>query len=105
MNLQTAPDNTTGESKLEARFIYIVQSERVERIVRLILTIFIVALMMLPITVLFVLPGHDTVKIVLVLVFTLLFCVALSIFTKAYVNMAPKLLVRLCPEELATHAI
>lgn len=57
--LQTTSD-TPAEPKLDARFTYTVQNERVEGIVRLILTIFIVGLMMLPTVVLFVLPSHDS---------------------------------------------
>ena len=89
--MQTTSD-TPAEPKLDARFTYTVQNERVEGIVRLILTIFIVGLMMLPTVVLFVLPSHDIVKIVLIILFTLLFCVALSIFTKVYVDRLAHLL-------------
>lgn len=89
--MQTTSD-TPAEPKLDARFTYIVQNERVEGIVLLILTVFIVGLTMLPTAVLFVLPSHGMVKIVLVILFTLLFCVALSIFTKAYVDRLAHLL-------------
>ena len=89
--MQTTSD-TAAEPKLDARFTYIAQNERVEGIVRLILIISIVGLMMLPTAMLFVLPSHDIVKIVLVILFTLLFCVALSIFTKAYVDRLAHLL-------------
>ena len=50
---------------------------------RLTLTVIAVVLLMAPTTVLFIVPGHGALKIVLILLFTLLFSAAMSIFTKA----------------------
>ena len=51
--------------------------------VRLTLTFIAVVLLMAPTTVLFIVPGHPTLKIVLIMLFTLLFSAAMSVFTKA----------------------
>ena len=51
--------------------------------VRLTLTFIAVVLLMAPTTVLFVVPAHATLKIVLIMLFTLLFSAAMSVFTKA----------------------
>ena len=56
---------------------------RVDVLVRLVLTITVVALLVGPSAVLFLWEGHATVKICLIMVFTLLFSAAVSAFTKA----------------------
>lgn len=67
----------------DERYIRLVTKYHVETVVRLILTSTIVALLMLPSGVLYVLPGHRVLKFALVVVFTLLFSSTLTIFTKA----------------------
>ena len=59
---------------------------RIDIIVRLILAIAIVGLLMLPSAVLYTLPEHRALRIVLIMLFTLLFSSALAVFTKAYVT-------------------
>ena len=56
---------------------------RIDLLVRLVLTVTTVALLVGPSAVLFLWPGHNLVKIVLIMLFTLLFSLALSAFTKA----------------------
>lgn len=51
--------------------------------VRLTLTVIAVVLLMAPTIVLFLVSGHNTLKIILIMVFTLLFSAAMSVFTKA----------------------
>lgn len=51
--------------------------------VRLTLTVIAVMLLMAPTIVLFLVSGHGTLKIILIIVFTLLFSAAMSVFTKA----------------------
>lgn len=52
-------------------------------VVRLVLVVTIVALIIGPSAVLFLVKGHSSLKISLILVFTLIFAVALSVCTKA----------------------
>ena len=52
-------------------------------LVRLILTLTTVGLLVGPSAILFFVPGHRTLKIVLIMLFTLLFSAAVSVFTKA----------------------
>ncbi len=61
----------------------LVSKHRIDLLVRLILTISIVALLVGPSAVLFLVPNHSTLKICLIMVFTLLFSAAVSAFTKA----------------------
>lgn len=56
---------------------------RIDILVRLILTIITVVLLVVPTTVLFRVSGHAALKIGLVMLFTLLFSLALGILTKA----------------------
>lgn len=56
---------------------------RVDLLVRLVLTLITVALIVGPSAILFLWPGHNTIKIILIMLFTLLFSLALSAFTKA----------------------
>ena len=56
---------------------------RTEVIVRLILTLATVGLLVGPSAVLFLVDGHSKLKILLIMVFVLLFSLALSLFTKA----------------------
>ena len=52
-------------------------------LVRLILTLTTVGLLVGPSAILFFVPAHRTLKIVLIMLFTLLFSAAVSVFTKA----------------------
>ena len=52
-------------------------------LVRLILTLTTVGLLVGPSAILFFVPDHRTLKIVLIMLFTLLFSAAVSVFTKA----------------------
>lgn len=69
--------------KSDERYIRLVTKYHVESIVRLILTSTIVALLMLPSGILYILPGHRALKFALVVIFTLLFSSTSTIFTKA----------------------
>lgn len=69
----------------DKRYIRLLTRGRIDVIVRLILTITTVSLLMLPSAVLYLLPEHQALKIILIMLFTLLFSSALTIFTKAYV--------------------
>lgn len=56
---------------------------RVDMVVRLVLVVTTVALLIGPSAVLFLVEGHGSLKICLILTFTLLFAAALSVCTKA----------------------
>ena len=58
---------------------------QVEKMIRIILTISTMVFLMVPTTILYLLPGHGIVKIIIILVFTLLFSSVLTHLTKAYV--------------------
>lgn len=73
----------------DERYIRLLTRYHIDVIVRFILTITTVSLLMLPSAVLYILPEHRALKIVLVLLFTLLFSSALAVFTKAYVTPIP----------------
>ncbi|TKA66353.1 hypothetical protein B0A49_08795 [Cryomyces minteri] len=63
--------------------VHLYSKERIDILVRLIITIFAVALLMAPVVVLLSAKESGTIKIVVVLLFTLFFSAALSVFTKA----------------------
>lgn len=69
--------------KTDDEYVQLYSKKRVDLLVRLILTIFTVALLMAPTAVLFLVPEHAVVKLVVIVVFTMLFSAALGIFTKA----------------------
>ena len=64
-------------------YVHLISKYRVDMLVRLILTITTVGLLVGPSAVLFTVSGHSTMKILLILLFTLLFSAAVSLFTKA----------------------
>ena len=64
-------------------YVHLISKYRVDMLVRLILTITTVSLLVGPSAVLFTVSGHGTMKILLILLFTLLFSAAVSFFTKA----------------------
>ncbi|KAK4983221.1 hypothetical protein LTR66_008916 [Elasticomyces elasticus] len=63
--------------------VYLYSKKRIDTLVRLLITMLAVALLMAPVIVLFRAKESDAIKIVVILLFTLFFSVALSIFTKA----------------------
>lgn len=69
--------------KTDDKYVSLISKHRTDIVVRLILTLTTVGLLIGPSTVLFVVPGHHILKIVLIMLFTLLFSAAVSIFTKA----------------------
>lgn len=70
-------------NKTDDDHLHLVSKRRVDVLVRLVLTITTVGLLVGPSAVLFLVTGHDTFKIVLIMGFTLLFSAALSVATKA----------------------
>ncbi|KAL6715215.1 hypothetical protein ACLMJK_007479 [Lecanora helva] len=73
----------TPTQQLHAKDNLIRRKSRVEFYVRLNLTVTTVFLLMAPSAILFLVPGHNLLKLMLILLFVLLFSAALSIFTKA----------------------
>ena len=63
--------------------LHLMSKYRMDVLVRLILTLTTVGLLVGPSAILFVVPGHRTLKIILIMLFTLLFSAAVSVFTKA----------------------
>ena len=64
-------------------YVHLISKYRVDMLVRFILTITTVGLLVGPSAVLFTVSDHNTMKILLILLFTLLFSTAVSLFTKA----------------------
>lgn len=71
------------KKKTDDEYVQLYSKYRVDILVRLILTIVTVVLLMAPTAVLFLVPEHAIVKLVVIVVFTLLFSAALGVFTKA----------------------
>ncbi|KAL2040171.1 hypothetical protein N7G274_007074 [Stereocaulon virgatum] len=71
------------ERNIDERFISIQREQRVEKLVRLMVTLSTVGLLMLPTTVLYLLPSRHIVRMIIVLLFTFLFSTAISVLTKA----------------------
>lgn len=69
--------------KTDDKYVQLYSKKRVDLLVRLILTIVTVLLLMAPTAVLFLVPEHAVVKLVVIVVSTLLFSAALGVFTKA----------------------
>ncbi|KAK0513549.1 hypothetical protein JMJ35_003913 [Cladonia borealis] len=63
--------------------LHLMSKYRMDVLVRLILTLTTVGLLVGPSAILFFVPDHRTLKIVLIMLFTLLFSAAVSVFTKA----------------------
>ena len=80
---QKAFTSHTQSLKSDDDHVRLVSKHRIDLLVRLILTVSVVALLVGPSAVLFLVPEHSTLKICLILVFTLLFSAAISAFTKA----------------------
>lgn len=81
--LQALSISPERRMRSDERYISLLTKYHIDVIVRLILTITTVSLLMLPSAVLYILPEHRALKIVLILLFTLLFSSALTVFTKA----------------------
>ncbi|CAL8581470.1 hypothetical protein XPA_007160 [Xanthoria parietina] len=69
--------------KTDDEYVQLYSKYRVDVLARLILTVVAVVLLMVPTAVLFLVPEHDILKIMLIMIFTMLFSAALSVFTKA----------------------
>ncbi|KAL8711527.1 MAG: hypothetical protein Q9225_007101 [Loekoesia sp. 1 TL-2023] len=69
--------------KTDDEYVQLYSPKRVDLLVRLILTIVTVMLLMAPTAVLFLVPEHAVVKLMVIVVFTFLFSAALGVFTKA----------------------
>ncbi|KAI4259769.1 MAG: hypothetical protein LQ352_000575 [Teloschistes flavicans] len=69
--------------KTDDEYVQLYSKYRVDVLARLILTIVSVLLLAAPTAILFLVPEHGWFKIVLIMIFTLLFSAALSVFTKA----------------------
>ncbi|KAL9604370.1 MAG: hypothetical protein Q9219_000558 [cf. Caloplaca sp. 3 TL-2023] len=69
--------------KTDDEYVQLYSKKRVDLLVRLILTGVTVVLLMAPTAVLFLVPEHAVVKLIVIVVFTLLFSAALGLFTKA----------------------
>ncbi|KAL8729573.1 MAG: hypothetical protein Q9166_004653 [cf. Caloplaca sp. 2 TL-2023] len=69
--------------KSDDEYVQLYSKYRVDVLARLILTIVAVVLLMVPTAVLFLVKEHGVLKIMLIMIFTLLFSAALSVFTKA----------------------
>ncbi|KAL8722798.1 MAG: hypothetical protein Q9181_007415 [Wetmoreana brouardii] len=69
--------------KTDDKYIRLYSPHRVDVLARLILTVVSVVLLVAPTAVLFLVPEHGWFKILLIMIFTLLFSAALSLFTKA----------------------
>ncbi|KAL2037595.1 hypothetical protein N7G274_009708 [Stereocaulon virgatum] len=65
------------------RYTQLISKRRTDIVVRLVLTLVIVALIVGPSAVLFFVAGHAPFKIIMVLIFTLFFSLAVGAFTKA----------------------
>ncbi|KAL8696950.1 MAG: hypothetical protein Q9224_002532 [Gallowayella concinna] len=72
-----------NRKKTDDQYVQLYSKKRVDILARLILTIVSVVLLMAPTAVLFLVKEHAVLKIMLIMIFTLLFSAALSVFTKA----------------------
>ncbi|KAI4093664.1 MAG: hypothetical protein LQ344_002729 [Seirophora lacunosa] len=73
----------SDRKKTDDEYVQLYSKRRVDILVRLVLTIVTVVLLMAPTVVLFLVPGRAAVKLVVIMIFTLLFSAALGVFTKA----------------------
>lgn len=65
------------------KLVYLYSKRRIDIFVRLIITMLAVALLLVPVVLLFGTEESTAIKILVILLFTMFFCVALSVFTKA----------------------
>ncbi|KAL8879785.1 MAG: hypothetical protein Q9198_002670 [Flavoplaca austrocitrina] len=78
--LLTSPEE---RKKTDDEYVQLYSKYRVDVLARLILTVVAVVLLMVPTAVLFLVQEHGILKIMLIMIFTMLFSAALSVFTKA----------------------
>lgn len=76
----STPEQRTSTSD---KLVYLYSKKRIDTFVRLLITILAAALLMAPVVVLFSSEESGTIKIIVILVFTLFFSAVLSIFTRA----------------------
>lgn len=69
--------------KSDDAYVQLYSKYRIDVLVRLTLTIISVLLLTAPTALLFLVTGHARLKIILIMIFTLLFSAALGVFTKA----------------------
>lgn len=69
--------------KSDDAYVHLYSKERIDILVRAMLTLVTVLLLLIPTALLFLVPETNKTRIVTILVFTLLFSAALMIFTKA----------------------
>lgn len=81
--LQRILSSHEERKKTDDEYVQLYSKYRVDVLARLILTIVSVLLLAAPTAILFLVPEHGWFKIVLIMIFTLLFSAALSVFTKA----------------------
>ncbi|CAO1598600.1 hypothetical protein XANCAGTX0491_002361 [Xanthoria calcicola] len=81
--LQFILSSSEERKKTDDEYVQLYSKYRVDVLARLILTVVAVVLLMVPTAVLFLVPEHDILKIMLIMIFTMLFSAALSLFTKA----------------------
>ena len=69
--------------KSDDAYVHLYSKYRIDFLVRLTLTIISVLLLMAPTALLFLVQGHYKLKLILIMIFTLFFSVAMGVFTKA----------------------
>ena len=69
--------------KSDDAYVHLYSKYRIDILVRLTLTIITVLLLTAPTALLFLVTGHNHLKIALIVIFTLLFSASLGVFTKA----------------------
>lgn len=82
-NAQAIFTSSEQRKKSDDAYVHLYSKERIDILVRVMLTIVTVLLLLIPTALLFLVPESNKTKIVTILVFTLLFSAALMIFTKA----------------------
>ncbi|KAI9881094.1 MAG: hypothetical protein M1830_008252 [Pleopsidium flavum] len=73
----------TQRRKTDDAYVHLYSKERIDILVRLVITLLAVSLLMAPVVVLFSVQENGNIKIAVILLFTFFFSVALSVFTKA----------------------
>ncbi|KAL8919813.1 MAG: hypothetical protein Q9172_004793 [Xanthocarpia lactea] len=81
--IQFILSSSEERKKTDDKYVQLYSKYRVDVLARLILTVVAVVLLMVPTAVLFLVEDHGLLKIMLIMIFTMLFSAALSVFTKA----------------------
>ncbi|KAL8907873.1 MAG: hypothetical protein Q9171_005676 [Xanthocarpia ochracea] len=81
--IQFILSSSEERKKTDDKYVQLYSKYRVDVLARLILTVVAVVLLMVPTAVLFLVNDHGVLKIMLIMIFTMLFSAALSVFTKA----------------------